>query len=62
MQLPKDLPARDKLIEAGFGNYNVLRNHKPLWSIRGLTQKEAKDIQDYLSGDYKPKKKKKNKK
>lgn len=52
-RLPDDIPCREALINAGFINYAVLRNHKSIATIRGVGQKGAKKIHKYLEGGNK---------
>lgn len=52
-RLPKDIPHREILMNAGFVNYAVLRNHRSFESIRGLTPKQAKEVTDYIFGGKK---------
>lgn len=51
-RLPKDIPHREILIDAGFTNYGVLKNHRSIESIRGLAGKKAEEVKDYLQGNY----------
>lgn len=51
--LPKDFPARQKLINTGFVRYATVQNHRSWGSVRGLSGKDIKNIKAYLSGDKK---------
>lgn len=56
-RLPKDIPHREALMNAGFVNYAVLQNHRSFESIHGLSPKQAAEVKGYIFGGKKEKSK-----
>jgi len=48
IQLPKDLPGRKQLVEAGFDSLQALREVEDWKAIKGIGKKTAQQLNDYF--------------